>query len=114
VSDQAEQIIGETGSTGAGPTVPNSSMSAPEATEPAKVDAEAASLVPDAAPEASAPKAESVKPDPVKAEPVKETAKSETPRQPGKLLIMSPADRDWHREEAAAQPQAELDGKTRS
>jgi hypothetical protein len=111
VSDQAEQISGETGSTEAGPSVPNSSIAKPDAAEPAQVNAEAASLVPDSAPEASVPKPEMVKSEIVKPEPVKETAKetpkAETPRQPGKLLIMSAADRDWHREEAAAPPQAE-------
>jgi hypothetical protein len=32
--------------------------------------------------------------------------KPEAPKAPGKLLIMSAADRDWHREEAARQPQS--------
>jgi hypothetical protein len=114
VSDQAEQISGETGSTEAGPSVPNSSIAKPDAAEPAAVNAEAASLVPDSAPEVSAPKSEIVKPETVKPEslkpePVKETVKAEMPRQPGKLLIMSAADRDWHREEAAAPPQAEAE-----
>ena len=113
MSDQAEQISGETGSTEAGPSVPNSSIAKPDVAEPAQVNAEAASLVPDAAPELSAPKSEIVKPESVKPEPVQETAKetpkAETPRQPGKLLIMSAADRDWHREEAAAPPQAEAE-----
>jgi hypothetical protein len=97
VSEQTEQTSGETGSTGAAPIVPNSSVSTPADAEPAVVKAEAASLVPDAAPEVSAPKPE----------PANETAKPETPRPPGKLMIMSAADRGWHREEAAPQPQSE-------
>ncbi len=103
MSEQTEQTSADTGSTGTGPIVPNSSISAPSgaATEPAVVNAEAASLVPDqnaghATPEGGASKRESAK----------EAAKPETPRQPGKLLIMSAADRDWHREEAAPQPQS--------
>jgi len=102
VSEQTEQTSGDTGSTGAGPIVPNSSSSgAPAAAEPAAVSAEAASLVPDqnadAAPEVSAPKPEAVK----------ETAKPEAPRQPGKLLIMSPADRGWAHDDAGPQAQSE-------
>jgi len=114
VSEQTEQVSAETGSTGTGPIVPNSSMPAPSdaAAEPAPVTAEAATLVPDqaagAAPDVSAPKPEPVKETAKETveETARETAKPEAPRQPGKLLIMSAADRDWHREEAAPQPQA--------
>ena len=101
MSEQTDQVSAETGSTGTGPIIPNSSISTPsDAAEPAPVKAEAATLVPNAAPEMSA-----AKPEPVK-ETAKETAKPETPKAPGKLLIMSAADRDWHREEAAPQPQS--------
>jgi len=103
VSEQTEQTSADTGSTGTGPIVPNSSISAPSgaAAEPAAVNAEAASLVPDQNAAHATPEGGASKP-----EPAKETAKPETPRQPGKLLIMSAADRDWHREEAAPQPQS--------
>ena len=103
MSEQTEQTSADTGSTGTGPIVPNSSISAPSgaAAEPAAVNAEAASLVPDQNAAHATPEGGASKP-----EPAKETAKPETPRQPGKLLIMSAADRDWHREEAAPQPQS--------
>ncbi len=105
MSEQTEQASAETGSTGTAPIVPNSTISTPsDAAEPAPVKAEAATLVPDAAPEVSAAKQEPVKE--TAKETVKETAKPETPKAPGKLLIMSAADRDWHREEAAPQPQS--------
>ena len=103
MSEQTEQTSADTGSTGTGPIVPNSSISAPSgaAAEPAAVNAEAASLVPDQNAAHATPEGGASKP-----EPAKETAKPETPRQPGKLLIMSAADRDWHREEAGPQPQS--------
>jgi hypothetical protein len=108
VTEQTEQTSGETGSTGAAPIVPNSSISGPSdtAAEPAPVNAEAASLVPDqnaanAAPEVSAPKPETAK------ETAKETVKPEASKPTGKVLIMSAADRGWNHDDAGAQAQSE-------
>jgi hypothetical protein len=111
VSEQADQISGQPGSTGAEPPVANSSLpkatdaAADAATAAAPASAEAPSLVPGDAPDVSAPKAEAAK------ETAKETTgqapKSEAPRQPGKLLIMSPAARDWHHEDAGAEARPE-------
>jgi hypothetical protein len=107
VSEQTEQTRGEGGSTGAGPIVPNSSISNPSeaaAAEPAPVSAEAPSLVPEPAateaPEVSAPKVE---------EAPKEAAKPDAPRAPGKLMIMSAAGRGWDHDDASPEPQSEAD-----
>jgi hypothetical protein len=118
VSEQADQTSGQPGSTGAEPTTSNSSLAKAidAAAEAAPASTEAPSLVPGdaaepSAPKAEAPKAEAVKAEPVKAEAVKDTvkqaAKSETPRQPGKLLIMSPAARDWQHEETGPETHSE-------
>jgi hypothetical protein len=102
VSEQTEQTSGEAGSTNAGPIVPNSSVSKPE---PA-VNAEAPSLVPEQAaaneaPEVSAPKAETPKVT------AKQAPNTDAPRQPGKLLIMSPSDRNWDHHDAGSETQSE-------
>ncbi|HEY3793727.1 MAG TPA: hypothetical protein VGM09_17995 [Bradyrhizobium sp.] len=105
VSEQTELTSGEGGSTGAGPIVPNSSISSPPdaaAAEPAPVSAEAPSLVPDQAaatepPEVSTPKAEAPK----------EAPKADAPRQPGKLMIMSAAGRGWDHHDAGPKAQSE-------
>jgi hypothetical protein len=110
VSEQTEQTSGEGGSTGAGPIVPNSSISNPSeaaAAEPAPVSAEAPSLVPEPAatdaPEVSAPKVEAPSEAP------QETAKVDAPRQPGKLLIMAAAGRGWDHDDAGPEAQSESD-----
>ena len=117
MSEQTEQTCGETGSTGAAPIVPNSSISTPPdaaAASSAPVIAEAASLVPDqnaanAAPEVSAPKPETAKEAAMETvkETVKDTVKPEAPKPTGKLLIMSAADRGWNHDDAGAQAQSE-------
>jgi hypothetical protein len=116
---QSEAISGETGSVGAGPAAPE--MSAPKAPVTAALaEIESPMLAPGQqetspkpdAPKAEVPKVEAVKDEPIKAEAPKpeaanaETAKAEPPRMPGKLLIMSPADRAWSGDETAAKPEA--------
>jgi hypothetical protein len=54
------------------------------------------------APKVEAPKVEAIKAEAAKAE----TSKAEPPRIPGKLLIMSPGERAWTGNEAAAEPEA--------
>jgi hypothetical protein len=116
---QSEPTSGETGSVGAGPAAPE--MSAPKApvtAAPAEIESpmlapgqQETSPKPDA-PKAEVPKVEAVKVEPIKAEAPKpeaanaETAKTEPPRMPGKLLIMSPADRAWSGDETAEKPEA--------
>ena len=53
-------------------------------------------------PKVEMPKVEAFKAEPVKAEtPAAETVKADPPPLPGKLLIMSPADRTWNDNDAA-------------
>ena len=116
---QPEPTSGETGSVGAGPAAPE--MSAPKAPVTAtSAEIESPMLAPEqeeTSPKREDPKAEAVKVEPIKAEAPKpeaanaetakaETAKAEPPRMPGKLLIMSPADRGWNGDETAAKPEA--------
>ena len=116
---QPEPTSGETGSVGAGPAAPE--MSAPKAPVTAtSAEIESPMLAPEqeeTSPKREDPKAEAVKVEPIKAEAPKpeaanaetakaETAKAEPPRMPGKLLIMSPADRAWNADETAAKPEA--------
>jgi hypothetical protein len=130
VSEHAEQTSGESGSTGAGPIVPNSSISKPSdsksftaaAADPTPVSAEAPSLVPaqnaaGEAPKIEAAKVEAAKMEVAKAEPAKPeapkvetfkaTAKPDTARPPGKLLIMSSADHGCYRPGSGAQKSSE-------
>jgi hypothetical protein len=129
---QAEPISGETGSLSAGPAVSHSTdapvtASTPEpVSEPAAGSAEVESpkLVPEQGATAQAPEVHVSKADAFKAdapdahasepeaakeavkEAVKETA--DAPRMPGKIMIMSSADRDWgHDDEVSAEPEAE-------
>jgi hypothetical protein len=121
---QPEPTSGETGSVGAGPAaLEMSTPKAPVTATSAEIESpmlapeqEEISPKPDA-PKAEAPKVEAVKVEPIKAEAPKpeaanaetakaETAKVEPPRMPGKLLIMSPADRGWNGDETAAKPEA--------
>jgi hypothetical protein len=106
VSEQAEQTSAESGSPGVEPIVPNSSA---PSIEPAAGAAEALSsaespaLVPEQsvsgeAPEVSVPKSEA---------PKAEASKQESPRLPGKVMIMSSADRAWDHEETGAAVESE-------
>jgi hypothetical protein len=103
---QAEPSSGETGSLGAGPTVPPSSDAS---SEPKAASASETIESPDLAPgqgdaaKADAPKADPSKADPSEADPSEadapkaempkaEPPKADAPRIPGKLMMMSAAD----------------------
>jgi hypothetical protein len=113
VSEQAEQTSGEPGSPAVEPTVPHSSAakSPDPVIEPAvasAIEAESPALVPEqgaggATPDVSAPKVEA---------PKAEALKTEAPRQqsrpmPGKVMIMSSADRAWDHEDTAPEVEPE-------
>jgi hypothetical protein len=131
---QAEPISGESGSLGAGSAVSPSSdapsapvtASTPEpVNEPVAASAEVESpkLVPEQGAVAQAPEVHVSKADAFKAdvpdahasepevaketvkEAVKETA--DAPRIPGKIMIMSSADRDWAHDDVNSEPEAE-------
>jgi hypothetical protein len=108
---QSEPIKGETGTVGAGPAAPDMSV----AKGPVTAKIESPMLAPDqeeTSPKADAPKMEAIKVEAPQAEAPKveavkvEAAKAEPPRIPGKLLIMSPGERAWTGNEAAAEPEA--------
>jgi hypothetical protein len=118
----AEQTSGESGSVGAGPAVPPSSeaqnepvaAAAPESQE--LISADAPKLVPEqggdtlqaGTPKADLPKAEAAKADAPKAEaPKVEARKADTPRTPGKIMIMSAGDRAWEGNGAGREPESE-------
>ncbi len=118
---QSEATSGETGSVGTGPAASDISTAREQlmAATPSLVespmlapDQEATSPKPDAprveAIKAEAPKVEAPKIEaPMVEEAVKaETSKAEPPRIPGKLLIMSPGERAWTGDKAAAEPEA--------
>ncbi len=99
MSEQAEQISGQPDS---GHREPSFTASSSASSEPAAaaaetpVEAKSPGLVPEQgadAAEVSSPKAAA--------------AKVEAPRIPGKLMIMSPADRDWEHDRATPEPQHE-------
>ena len=126
---QSEPTSGETGTIGTGPAAPDMSAAKAPVTAAASVESprlapeqEETSPKPDAPkaemPKAEMPKAEAFKVEPVKAEsPAAEAARSETvkpetvkaepPPIPGKLLIMSHADRAWNGDAADAEPEPE-------
>lgn len=120
---QDKPISGETGSVSTGPTVP-SPLGTPS--EPVMVQATAAVESPqialdqeetpsqaDASPKVEAAKVGTPTLEAPKAEapnveiPKVEATKPEAPRLPGKLMIMSPGDRVWSGDSAAATAQAE-------
>jgi hypothetical protein len=118
----AEQTSGESGSVGAGPAVPPSSeaqnepvaAAAPESQE--LISTDAPKLVPEqggdtlqaGAPKADLPKAEAAKAEAPKAEaPKVEARKADTPRTPGKIMIMSAGDRAWEDNGAGPEPESE-------
>jgi hypothetical protein len=115
VSEQTEQTSGESGSTGAETVVPASASQAcasqacasqaSAAAEPAPVDAEDASLVPgpNAGHQAAEVSAKAEAPRPT----TKEAPRADAPRQPGKLLIMSPADHGWDHHDTGPETQSE-------
>lgn len=109
VEVESPQLAPEQEETSPRPDAPKTEMPKVEAfkVEPAKAETPAAET---AKPEIAKPetaKPETAKPETVKAETVKaETAKAEPPPIPGKLLIMSPADRTWNGDAADAAPQA--------
>ena len=122
---QSEPTSGETGTIGTGPAAPDLSVAKAPVTAVASVEVESPRLAPEQeetspkpdAPKAEMPKAEMPKAEAFKVEPVKaespaaeaaraetvkpetvkpETVKAEPPPIPGKLLIMSHADRAWN------------------
>jgi hypothetical protein len=112
---QSEATRGETGSVGAGPAAPDMSAAREQLMAAAPSLIESPMLAPDqeeTSPKADAPKMEAIKAEAPKAEAPKveavkvEAAKAEPPRIPGKLLIMSPGERAWTGNEAAAEPEA--------
>jgi hypothetical protein len=115
---QSEPTNGETGSVGSGPAAPETSAAKEPVTATAEIvspqlapEQKETSPKPDA-PRAELPKVEAFKVEPVKAEAAgaeatkTETVKPEPPPIPGKLLVMSPADRAWNGGEAGAEPEA--------
>ena len=105
---QSEATSGETGSVGAGPAAPDMSAAREQLMAAAPSLIESPMLAPDqeeTSPKADAPKIEAPKVEKVEAVKV-EAAKAEPPRIPGKLLIMSPGERAWTGNEAAAEPEA--------
>jgi hypothetical protein len=122
VSEQAEQTSGQPGSPGVEPIVPNSSAasSADAVIEPAAasapVEAESPGLVPEhgaagEAPEVSVPKVEAPRGQASK------PSKQESPRMPGRVMIMSSADRAWDHEDTGpaveSEPSQGMFGKRR-
>jgi hypothetical protein len=112
---QSEATSGETGSVGAAPAAPDMSAAREQLMAAAPSLIESPMLAPDqeeTSPKADAPKMEAIKAEAPKAEAPKveavkvEAAKAEPPRIPGKLLIMSPGERAWTGNEAAAEPEA--------
>jgi hypothetical protein len=102
---QSEPTSGETGTIGAGPAAPDMSQPKEPVTAAASVEVESPRLAPDqdeTSPRPDAPKVEAVTVEPPKVE----AAKMEPPQIPGKLLVMSPGERTWNREEAGAKPEA--------
>jgi len=114
VSEQAEQTSGEAGSPRVEPIVPHASeaVTKPAATAAeVPVDAESPGLVPDQSAFGDAPDVSATK------ETAKEAPKVESPRMPGKVLIMSSADHAWADDEAGpevdAEPSQSMFGKRR-
>lgn len=121
MSEQAEQTSGEPGSPAVEPTVPHSSAAkSPDLViEPvagSAIEAESPGLVPEQGtttdtPEGSAPKAVA-KADAAKVEAPREAPKVEASGQqsrpmPGKVMIMSSADRAWDHEDIAPEVEPE-------
>ena len=121
---QSEPTSGETGTIGAGPAALDTSAVKASVAAAASVEVESPRLAPEqeeTSPKPDAPKGEMPKVAVFKVEPAKaetpaaetakaesakaETAKVEPPPIPGKLLIMSPADRAWNGNADDAEPE---------
>jgi hypothetical protein len=117
VSEQAEQTSGEPGSVSVEPIVAHSSAakSPDPVIEPAAasaIEAESPGLVPEQgaageAPQMSAPKVEAKAHAPKIDAPKVEASRQETPPMPGKVMIMSSADRAWDHEDTAPEVEPE-------
>jgi hypothetical protein len=117
---QSEPTSGKTGTIGTEPAAPGLSGAKQPVTEVASAVIESPQLAPEqeeTSPEPDAPKTEMPKVEAFNVEPAKadaagaetaktETVKAEPPPIPGKLLIMSPADRAWNDDPADAKPEA--------
>ena len=114
MSEQAEQTSGDR----VEPIVPNSSDASiePVAAREVRLNAESPSLVPEQIASGEAPEVSAAQPEASK-EAAKETPKADAPRMPGKVLIMSSADRTWANDEAGphvdAEPSQGMFGKRR-
>jgi hypothetical protein len=103
-SVESPRLAPEQEETSPKPDAPKAEMPKAEAFKVEPVKAET--------PAAETAKTETAKPEPVKLETAKpetmkaETLKAEPPPIPGKLLIMSPADRAWNGDAADAEPEA--------
>jgi hypothetical protein len=107
---QPEPVKGETGTVGTGSAAPDMSAAREQLMAATPSLIESPMLAPDqeeTAPRPDAPKVEAPAVEAAKVEaPKVEAAKAEPPRIPGKLLIMSPGERAWNGDEAAAEPEA--------
>ncbi len=122
IDPKAEQTSGESGSLGSGPAVPNASEVRDEpvaAAAQGPVSVESPDLVPAQSgagetPEVSAsgtdaPKADAFEAEAPKVEaPKADAPKAAAPRIPGKLIMLS-GDRNWDRNDAAAEAETESD-----
>jgi hypothetical protein len=115
VSEQAEQTSGAR----VEPIVPRSSDVSVEPVAAAAeipVNAESPGLVPEPSASGEAPEVSATPPQAAK-ETAKEAPKADAPRMPGKVLIMSSADRGWANDEAGpevdAEPSQSMLGKRR-
>lgn len=102
-----EQTSGETGSVGAGPAVPASSE-APSEPVMASASVESPALVPEQGEAVEPVKVDEPEADAVKADaPKVDAPKADAPRVPGKVLVMSSADRAWGSNGASPKPETE-------
>lgn len=114
---QPELVSGDTGSVGTGPSAPDLSAHS----IPVTAEVAAPALAPDqeeTSPKADAPKVEAAKVETAKVEapkvaapkielPKVEAAKPEVPHLPGKMMIMSPGERNWNADDAGLKAEAE-------
>jgi hypothetical protein len=115
VSEQAEQASGEAGSPRVEPVVPHSSDASVEpAAAELPVNAESPGLVPEPSAPGQTPEVSAAQPEASK-ETAKEVPKVDAPRMPGKVLIMSSADRAWADDgpKVDAEPSQSMFGKRR-
>jgi hypothetical protein len=112
---QSEATSGETGSVATGPAAPDMSAAREQLMAATPSLIESPMLAPgqeETSPKPDMPKVETVKAESTKVEapkveaPKVEAVKAEPPPIPGKLMIMSPGERAWTRDEAAAEPEA--------